>query len=134
MNISQVKLKVLERSTGNKKVEEWTFLPKDWNYDLKIWDPDTVIFEKNFALLKFFIGYTSSGDDILLLNLVTRKLFWMRTTTVKTQMKEKAAGQVDFGGLWVTRAQAYQMFVESDRLVIRYSIRMTCQVRAAELG
>ena len=46
-------------------------------------------------------------------------------------MKEKAAGQVDFGGLGVTRSEPYMMEVESDRLVIGYTIRMEGEFTAA---
>lgn len=49
-------------------------------------------------------------------------------------MKEKAAGQVDFGGLGVTRSEPYMMEVESDRLVIGYTIRMEGEFTAASLG
>lgn len=46
-----MKLKILERSTGNKNVEEWS---NDWedelNFDL-LFHHDTVMIDKNFALL-----------------------------------------------------------------------------------
>ena len=125
MNISQVKLKVLERCTGHKKVEEWMFLPKDWNYDLDTWAYRPIIFEKNFVILIFDTWDGPSRDDILILNLVTRKLLWMRSTTVETQVKEKAAGQIDLGNLHTSWARVYGMIVENDRLLIEYIIRMT---------
>ena len=142
MNISQVKLKVLERSTGHKKVEEWTFLPKDWIYDLignylvgtMIWGQRPIIFEKNFALLIFDTWPNLSRDDIMILNLVTRKSFWMRSWTVKTQIKEKAAGQIDLGDLWIDRFRVYGMIVENDRLLIQYEIRMRGEIQAVTLG
>ena len=138
MRTSHLKLKVLERSTGNKKVEKWTFLPKNWQYHMKTSGNRPIIFEENFVILEFHTWGNLSTDtgDILILNLVTRTKFWMRSTTLITQMMEKAAGQVDFGRLWVFWDQAYQMLVESDRLVIRYSIRghFGGQFRAAELG
>ena len=49
-------------------------------------------------------------------------------------MKEKAAGQVDFRGLGVTRSEATQMYVESDRLIIEFIIRMEGEFIAASLG
>ena len=134
VNISQVKLKVLERCTGHKKVEEWTFLPKDWKYGLKTWGQSPIIFEKNFALLIFDTWFNPSRDDILILNLVTRKSFWMRSTTVKTQIKEKAAGQIDLRHLWTNRFRAYGMIVENDRLLFLYEIIMHGENHAVILG
>ena len=32
-----MKIKIIEKSTGKKKVEEWSFLPKDWKYQLTSW-------------------------------------------------------------------------------------------------
>ena len=133
MNISQVKLKVLERSTGHKKVEEWTFLPKDWIYDLignylvgtMIWGQRPIIFEKNFALLKFETWnkvrrrHIYDFDDILILNLVTRKSFSMRSTTVITQFKEKAAGRIDWRNLRIHQFPYLKwngIIVKNDRL------------------
>ena len=107
-SVSLVKLKVLERSTGNKKVEEWKFLPKDWQYHMNTWGNRSIIFEKNFVILKFhtFGNWSTDTRDILILNLITRKIFWMRSTILIPQMKEIVAGRVDVGGLEVTRSQA----------------------------
>ena len=136
MNISQVKLKVLERSTGNKKVEEWTFLPKNWNYSLEDRGPRPVLFEKNFAILKFHIWGNLSTDtgDILILNLVTRKSLWIRHTTLVTQMKEKAARRIAYGGLLESWTEAHEIILENDRLVIPYKIQMSNETRMVQLG
>ena len=77
---------------------------------------------------------SSDTADILLLNLVTRRSFWMRNTTLKAQIKQKVLGRIDLGDFWITRAYAYQMIVESDRLVVRYKIAMTGESRFANLG
>ena len=136
VNISQVKLKVLERSTGNKKVEEWTFLPKNWNYSLEDRGPRPVLFEKNFAILKFHIWGDLGTDtgDIMILNLVTRRSFWIRHATLVTQMKEKAAGRIAFGGLLESWTEARELIVENDRLVIFYVIEMSNETRNVQLG
>ena len=123
----------MERSTGNKKVEEWNFLPKDWKYPLNFWGKPP-IFKENFVILKFHTWLSPDHGDTLILNLITRRPFWMWSRTLVTQMKEKAAGQVDFGGLGVTRSEPCWMEVESDRLVVRYIIRMEGEFTAAELG
>ena len=133
MNISQVKLKVLERCTGHKKVEEWTFLPKDWNYDLVLWSKP-IHFDKNFALLEFDTRDDPSRDDILILNLVTRKSFWMRSTTVETQVKEKAADQIDLGNFHASWVLVHGTIVENDRLLVQYKITLYKERRTREEG
>ena len=77
---------------------------------------------------------SSDTDDILLLNLVTRRSFWMRSTILKAQIKEKALGRIDFGDLWITRANVYHMVGDSDGLAVQYSIRMSGESRSAVLG
>ena len=86
--ISQMKLKIIERSTGNRKVEEWSFLPKDWKYQ---WRPVRIF--QNLAGFTFnTLG--NSIDDFLILNLVTRKQFWMRRSIIASELIEKA-GRLD---------------------------------------
>ena len=58
----------------------------------------------------------------------------MRSTTLATQIKEKAAGQADFGGLEVTRSEPYHMYVESDGLIIPYIIEMEGEFSTVTLG
>lgn len=103
---------------------------------MNTWGSRPVIFEKNFVILKFHVwgNLITDTGDILILNLVTRRSFWMRNTTIKTQIKEKALGRIDFEDLWITRAHAYHMIVESERLVVQYSIHMSGESRAAILG
>ena len=115
-----MKLKVLELSTGKNKVEEWTFLPANWDHELD----QSPIFDKNFVFLHFdTLGnfeFTDTGD-ILILNLVNRTKFWMRSGTVKTQVKDKAAGRIDLENI---RGSCYfsQMNVENDGIVIKFKI------------
>ena len=86
--ISQMKLKIIERSTGNKKMEEWSFLPKDWKYQL------TQV--RIFQNLAFFTFDTlgNSIDNLLILNLFTRQKFWMRRAIIASEIIEKA-GRLD---------------------------------------
>ena len=103
---------------------------------MNTWGPRPIIFEKNFVILKFHTWGSLSADtgDILILNLVTRRSFWMRNATLKAQIKEKALGRIDMGDLWITRANACHMSIESDRLVVLYSIHMSGESRDAILG
>ena len=123
-SISHLELKVLELSTGKNKVEEWTFLPAKWDHEL-VGRP---IFDKNFVLLDFDhsgnFEFTDTGD-ILILNLVNRTKFWMRTETLMTQVKEKVAGRIDLQETrnWYFRVRKpYQMNVEKDRIVVNCHI------------
>ena len=119
MFISHLKIKVLEMSTGRNKVEEWNFLPTNWDHALH-----DALCDKNFFILDFGTSgkfeFTDT-DDILILNMVTRKKFWMRSGTLRTQVEEKAAGRIDLedfrGGCYFS-----QMNVENDRIVIKFKI------------
>ena len=116
-----MKLKVLELSTGENKFEEWTFLPANWDHELE----GSPTFDKNFVFLQFgTLGnfeFTDTGD-ILILNLVNRTKFWMRSGTVKTQVKDKAAGRIDLENFRERNDIAYQMNVENDGIVIKFTI------------
>ena len=126
-NISQVKHKIRELSTGNQNVEEWTFLPEDWPYRL---NTHSVLFARNFVLLKFFT-YLSLGtwerrntDDLMILNLITRKPYWMETRIIETQVKEKVAGQMDLSDFVMTGSEPIDMFVVDKGAIIEYKIVM----------
>jgi len=122
--ISHSKLKVLELSTGKTKVEKWTFLPANWDYELE----RRPIFDKNFVFLDFeylpgkSTPLSTDTGDILILNLVNRTKFWIRRGTLTTRVKEKAAGGIGFGAM-VLSSYAIQMDVEKDRIVINYRVQ-----------
>ena len=115
-----MKLKVLELSTGKNKLEEWTFLPANWDHALA----RPPIFDQNFVFMDFVTSgnfdITDTGD-ILILNLVNRTKFWMRSGILTTQIREKAAGRIDLENFrdlnWMF---ASQMDVENDRIVIKF--------------
>ena len=120
-NISQVKHKIRELSTGNQNVEEWTFLPEDWQYPL---NTSRIIFARNFVLLKFFTWGNRNTDDLMVLNLITRKPYWMETRIIETQAKEKVAGQMDLSDFVMTGSEPIDMFVVDKRAIIEYKIVM----------
>ena len=126
-SISQLKRKVVELSTGDKKVEEWKFLPRDWKH-CYVKKP---IICKTFLFMEFFHRIENlrmNTGDILILNLVTRKKFWMWKEILTTQIKEKAAGRIDLVERFGRREDIpisirfSQMIVENDRIVINYKI------------
>ena len=106
-----MKITVLELSTGNKEVEEWTFSPEGSNHPLN----RRPIIQKNFVFLEFGDILSGHTDDILILNLVTRIKFWLKKRDIITKLKEKVADMVDILNS--------QMIVETDRIVIKYRIR-----------
>ena len=118
-----MKLKILELATGNENVEGWTFL-EDWpnGRGLCRLDEDAIIFDKHFAMFGFREGrYEENAeylrqypngprsmalwphmawdkmDDILILNLTSRKQFWMKTKALVRQAKEKATDEENRG-------------------------------------
>ena len=82
MKVSQMKLKICELATGNKFTEEWTFLPKNCQHTVC---KGSIQFYQNFAL----IG-CNRHRDILMLNLATRKQFWVNSKNIINKMKAKA--------------------------------------------
>ena len=80
---SYEKVKIVELATGNENPQEWTFLPGNWTMMLF-----HARFEQ-FAIFKFFPDQGSTADDILILNLASRKQFWMREETLVDQILQK---------------------------------------------
>ena len=114
-----MKLKILELATGNENVEGWTFL-EDWENGRGLCrlDERAIIFDKHFAMFGFREGRFEENaeylrqypngprsmalwphmawdkmDDILILNLASRKHFWIQTKNLVQQMKEKATAE-----------------------------------------
>ena len=120
---SPTKLKVLERSTGNKKVEEWSFLPKDWKYHLTGCVHGSVHIYQNYGFLRFNT-LADSTDDLLILNLVTRNKFWMQRTAIVREIREKA-GRMYSNDVWITRsAVPVRMWTENNRVCIRFIVKL----------
>ena len=82
MKVSQMNPKICELATGNKFIEEWIFLPSNCQHTLC---KDMIQFYQNFALIDF-----NNFHDILMLNLATRKQFWVHSENIINQMKAKA--------------------------------------------
>ena len=81
-SLSPLKFKVLELSTGNKKVETWTIPTKNWPYNFPNMEYAETIFDEEFVLIKFYeVGWASFPAELrefyLILNLVTRKPYWI---------------------------------------------------------
>ena len=82
-----MKLTVFERSTGKEKLEEWLYIPKETFHRQKIW------FLRNLAIFVLYPLNTNSNtitDDVqyLILELNTRKEFWMRRAIIANEIRE----------------------------------------------
>ena len=119
----------MERSTGNKKFEEWSFLPEDWEHLLNCAhgkNHGTVMIDKNFALLGFGawsrVDLKDAAGDMVILNLVTRNQFWMRRSVVASQIREKA-GRFDMNNLRITNVLC-SIKVDDGRVAVRFRVEM----------
>ena len=114
-----MKIKIIEKSTGNKKVEEWSFLPKDWKYQLISWTQVRIF--QNLARFTFdTLG--DSIDDLLILNLVTRQKFWMRRAIIASELIEKA-GRLDLNDQITTLRSCFsRMRTENGRVNMAFNV------------
>ena len=138
------KLSILELATGKKNFEEWNFLPKNWNHHL---GEKMIVLEDNFIALIFndhiFLPYGNSWDlegisgpwkeswdrgDLLVLNLASRKKFWMKRSQIENQMKaavyEKGGdgAQYDYDELKIDDSMIVEMEVGKHEIEIKYKL------------
>ena len=95
-----MKFKIYDLATGNKNQEEWTVLPSIWPHDLEFGEHNT-LFEKQFVLIDMIMHLHMLNDETricLILNLATRKRFWLQKEPLEDKMREKAANLVDKNG------------------------------------
>ena len=124
MKVSQMKLKICELATGNKFTEEWTFLPKNCQHTVC---KGSIQFYQNFAL----IG-CNRHRDILMLNLATRKQFWVHGDSIINQMKAKAPvgdhelheNPLNIGNDTLIGRGIGKMDVENNKIEVHYSAIM----------
>ena len=121
--------KVIERATGCRNAEEWKFLPDNWNYDID--RRSRTIFSKNFLHLQF----KKNGDDLLFMNLISRKQFWTGENELFDQVKLKMDG-VDADGvpireLGLRNLALNSMNANAESIAIRLTI--TCY-RYVQIG
>lgn len=127
LNKDCTKLKICELATGNKVTEEWNFLPKSWKTAL---DTTRTIFDKNFVFLEFEYYDDDMEGDILILNLSTRKQFWLDSRGVKDEIGEKIPDAFDDGEPFVINEFTlscadkifYRMKVRSNEIQMEHQI------------
>ena len=126
-----VKPKILELSTGMNNVEEWSFLPETGGFYL-----GRERFDDHFA----FIRVSKSGpihgyDDLLILNLISRKQFWMKTLTIANQMRTQVGDRntVDTNSR-LLRGPRFSTQIGKDGIEIKYQVRLFFADRIQFLG
>ena len=95
-SISHAKHTVVELATANK--EEWHFLPRKWKnptyrkqmFFVRQYGHEMSCF-RNFMLFSFlpWYSYPKGTGDFLLLNLVTRKRFWLQSEKLHNQIRPR---------------------------------------------
>ena len=74
------KFKILDLATGKKDVEEWSISPSDLEYKAMKF----MLFEGNLLFMD-----SRLHNDILILNLESRKKFWIQKAQLENQIREK---------------------------------------------
>ena len=120
--ISQIKAKIVEIATGNRQQEEWFVLPEnmlDEEHDVNT--NDAYFSKKNFVAIE--IDY----EMLLILNLATRKRYWIEIGALEQPIYAKITG-VDRHGvpidpdLFDSVSEIRQMKVRPDKIEMNYYI------------
>ena len=125
-----IKPTVLELSTGMTKAEEWSFLPDRGRFYL-----GRTILDSHFALIsvgKFGSNYELG--NLLILNLVSREQFWMKTGTIANQMRTKVGDQnlVDLERRLLDEPSSIK--IGKDGMEIKYRDQIFFDDRREDLG
>ena len=134
--ISPLKFKVRELFRGNKNAEEWTILPESWAYTSNVsqLDEEQTIFDKNFVL---FDIWDHEVGIYMVLNLVSRKLFWMKKEGdgrgLEDKIIEKVADVHDENGEpyivetdWVMKGEIRKMKVGDNQIEMKHYMELDC--------
>lgn len=97
-------------------------------------EAETVLFEGNFAVLTFYDGWGSDTTwmigigDLLILNLATRKKFWMTRSVIENQIKTKVTDVDDDGNPFdlddflVNQSSILKMTIGTHEIEVKYQI------------
>ena len=118
---------VLEfRICGRKNLEEWSFLPGAARFYEDIhWDnTDRILFDKNFVFIMFKIWEVDKNTgDLLILNLVSRKQFWMKKAEVCNQIKTNIPDYpADLSRIHLHQQELRLMVVGENGIQIKYQV------------
>ena len=93
---------MVELSTGNKNLETWSIPTKNWPYNFPNMEYAETIFDEEFVLIKFYeVGWASFPAELrefyLILNLVTRKPYWIEEEEVEEKIFTVVNDSLDQG-------------------------------------
>ena len=86
---------IIDLATGKQDVDVWPILPTHMYIVHQF--IDNMMFRRNFFLLSNMISKFWFGESILVLNLESRKKFWMRDAVLENQIREKLPDVDDEG-------------------------------------
>ena len=123
--ISQIKAKVVEIATGNRRQEEWLVLPENWSHEeyTMVFDHQVYFSKKNFVAIEIH----QHDVMLLILNLATRKRYWIEIASLEQKIYAKITGVDRHGvpidpGLFDSESEIRQMKVRPDKIEINYYI------------
>ena len=127
-----IKPTVLELSTGMTNAEEWSFLPDRGRFYLG----RTIQSDSHFAVI--FVAKSGSNyelGDLLILNLVSREQFWMKTRTIANQMRTKVGDQnsVDLERRLLNEP-CFSIQIGKDGMELKYRDHLFFDDRREDLG
>lgn len=120
-----VKPRILELSTGMNNVEEWSFLPETRRFYL-----GSKRFDNHIAfILVAKSGLVHDYDDLLILNLISRKQFWMKTLAIANQMRTQVGDRNSVDT--ISRLMGDPRFssqIGKDGIEIKYQVRLWLEI------
>lgn len=124
------KTSVCELSTGKRRYEEWTFLPRNWPHELS---PPHI--SKNFVAFQFYRSFLheednafefmgSSDEDFMVLDLISRKTYWVKVNPIAVKLKnmcrnDNEGNAIDWNGLNLMMASVDRITKEKDSVSCR---------------
>ena len=90
---------MVELSTGNKNIETWSIPTKNWPYNFPNMEYGETIFDEAFVLIKFYeVGNNYELRDFyLILNLVTRRPYWIDQEVAEEEIFTMVNDSLDQG-------------------------------------
>ena len=116
----------IELDIGNESTEKWTVLPTNWQIPL---DTSRTMFDKNFVLLEFHPMDSTEDDDLLILNLDSRKQFWFKKRPLEIEIKARVTAldaKWDFNDENFAIKDSYfrQMNVKQNKIEIKHHMNL----------
>ena len=116
----------IELQIENEFTEEWSVLPTNWKIPL---DTSRTMFDKNFVLLEFNPMDSTEDDDLLILNLDSRKQFWFKKRPLEIEIKARVTAldaKWDFNDENFAIKDSYfrQMNVKQNKIEIKHHMNL----------